>query len=94
MPGKQISRFGSNLYTNNTNVFGSMAGANSTVGVRPNITGINGYNKGVPVNLPKDALTKGCGYNKSRASNKQCALFLGKKATTLYNPVRNRHILG
>ena len=42
MPGKRISKFGSNLYTNNTNVFGSMAGMNSTVGVRPNITGLNG----------------------------------------------------
>ena len=92
MPGKRISRFGSNLYTNNTNVFGSMAGLNSTVGVRPNITGINGYNKGA--NLPKDALLKGCGRNKSNADNKRCAIFLGKKATTLYNPVRNRHILG
>ena len=91
MPGKRISKFGSNLYTNNTNVFGSMAGLNSTVGVRPNVTGINGYKV---TYLPKDALTKGCGRNKSRESNKQCAMFLGKKATTLYNPVRNRHILG
>lgn len=94
MPGKKISRFGSNLYTNNTYVFGSMAGSAPTVGVRPHITGINGYNKGVPPNLPKDALLNGCGRNKSRASNTQCALFLDKKAITLYNPVRNRHILG
>jgi len=92
MPGKKISKFGSNLYTNNTNVFGSMAGMNSTVGVRPNITGIIGYNKGM--NLPKDALINSCGLNKSYADNKICAAFLGKKATTLYNPVRNRHILG
>ena len=91
MPGKKISRFGSNLYTNNTNVFGSMAGANSTVGVRPNVTGIHGYKV---ANLPKDALLKGCGRNKSDADNRRCAMFLGKKATTLYNPVRNRHILG
>jgi hypothetical protein len=92
MPGKKISKFGSNLYTNSTNVFGSMAGANSTVGVRPNVTGLVGYNKGM--NLPKDALANSCGLNKSYADNKGCALFLGKKATTLYNPVRNRHILG
>ena len=91
MPGKKISRFGSNLYTNNTNVFGSMAGANSTVGVRPNVTGLVGYKV---ANLPKDALLNGCGRNKSNADNKRCAMFLGKKATTLYNPVRNRHILG
>lgn len=94
MPGKKISKFGSNLYTNNTYVFGSMAGANSTVGVRPNITGINGYNKGVPPNLPRDALLNGCGYNKSRADNATCANFLGKRAVTLYDPVRNRNILG
>ena len=91
MPGKKISKFGSNLYTNNTNVFGSMAGANSTVGVRPNVTGIHGYKV---ANLPQNALNYGCGRNKSRESNKQCATFLSKKAVTLYNPVRNRHILG
>jgi len=92
MPGKKISKFGSNLYTNSTNVFGSMAGANSTVGVRPNVTGLVGYNKGL--NLPALALGNSCGRNKSYADNKVCAQFLGKKATTLYNPVRNRHILG
>jgi len=91
MPGKKISKFGSNLYTNSTNVFGSMAGLNSTVGVRPNVTGIYGYKV---VNLPKDYNLNGCGLNKSDDDNKLCAKFLGKKATTLYNPVRNRHILG
>jgi len=91
MPGKKISKFGSNLYTNNTNVFGSMAGLNSTVGVRPNVTGIVGYKA---ANLPKDFQLNGCGRNRSYDDNKHCALFLGKKATTLYNPVRNRHILG
>ncbi len=92
MPGKKISKFGSNLYTNSTNVFGSMAGAAPTVGVRPHITGINGYNKGM--NLPKDALVNGCGRNRSRADNVTCAKFLPKKAFTLYDPVRNRNILG
>ena len=91
MPGKKISKFGSNLYTNNTNVFGSMAGANSTVGVRPNVTGINGYKA---VKLPSTYSLTSCGRNKSYADNRICALSLGKKATTLYNPVRDRHILG
>ena len=91
MPGKKISKFGSNLYTNSTNVFGSMAGANSTVGVRPNITGLDGYQAS---KLPKNYELNGCGRNKSYADNRTCAMFLGKKATTLYNPVRNRHILG
>jgi len=90
MPGKKISKFGSNLYTNSTNVFGSMAGSNSTVGVRPNVTGIIGYY----YNLPKDALTKGCVTNPTSENNLTCIAFLGNKATTLYNPVRNRHILG
>ena len=91
MPGKQISKLGSNLYTNNTNVFGSMAGSNSTVGVRPNVTGLVGYNRGL--NLGELANSQ-CGRNKSYADNKACALSLGKKATVLYNPVRDRHILG
>lgn len=91
MPGKKISRFGSNLHTNNTNVFGSMAGANSTVGVRPNVTGLIGYQAS---KLGTLASTTSCGRNRSYSDNKACALSFGKKATTLYNPVRNRHILG
>jgi hypothetical protein len=93
MPGKKISLLGSNLHTNSTNVFGSMAGAAPTVGVRPHITGINGYNKGVPVNLPKDALASGCGRNKNRTDNMRCAKFLPKKAFSLYRPSRDRVIL-
>jgi hypothetical protein len=91
MPGKKISKFGSNLYTNNTNVFGSMAGLNSTVGVRPNVTGIIGYKYD---NLPINALANGCVRNASSAQNMLCAKFLPRKALTLYNPVRDRHILG
>jgi hypothetical protein len=91
MPGKKISKFGSNLYTNSTNVYGSMAGLNSTVGVRPNVTGIIGYQYN---NLPKDALSNGCVRNASSAQNLQCIASLGNKATTLYDPVRNRNILG
>jgi hypothetical protein len=91
MPGKKISKFGSNLYTNNTNVFGSMAGLNSTVGVRPNVTGIIGYQYN---NLPKNALNNGCVKNANAAQNLQCIKFLPKKSLTLYDPVRNRNILG
>ena len=91
MPGKRISKFGSNLYTNNTHVFGSMAGLNSTVGVRPNVTGIHGYQT---LLVSSAAAAASCGVNKSYADNKLCSTFLGKKATILYNPVRNRHILG
>lgn len=92
MPGKKISKFGSTLYTNNTNVFGSMAGLNTTVGVRPHITSLNGYNKGL--NLPANYSFATCGRNRSRADNAVCALSLGRKATVLYDPVRNRNILG
>jgi hypothetical protein len=93
MPGKKITKnlTGSNLYTNNTCQFGSMAGLNPTVGVRPNVTGIHGY-KTLLVSSAASAAS--CGVNKSYADNKLCAAFLGKKAITLYNPVRNRHILG
>lgn len=91
MPGKKISKFGSNLYTNNINVFGSMAGANPTVGVRPNVTGLVGYNKGLNLGALANS---SCGRNRSNEDNRLCALALGPKATTLYNPVRNRHILG
>ena len=91
MPGKRISKFGSNLYTNNTNVFGSMAGLNSTVGVRPNVTGLNQYRTLLVTTTQR---ANSCGVNKSYADNKLCAASLGKKARILYNPVRNRHILG
>jgi hypothetical protein len=91
MPGKKISRFGSNLNTNRTNVYGSMAGLNSTVGVRPNVTGIVGYKYN---NLPRDALLNGCVRNASSAQIIQCANFLPKKTLILYDPVRNRNILG
>jgi hypothetical protein len=91
MPGKKISKFGSNLYTNNTNVFGSMAGANSTVGVRPNVTGLVGYNKGLNLGALANS---SCGRNRSYEDNRLCALGLGKKATILYDPVRNKNILG
>ena len=93
MPGKKISRLGSNLYTNNTNVFGSMAGSNPTVGVRPNVTGLVGYNRGLNLGALASANSQ-CGPNKSYDDNRGCALSLGKKATVLYNPVRDRHILG
>jgi hypothetical protein len=91
MPGKKISKFGSNLNTNRTDVFGSMAGLNSTVGVRPNVTGLVGYQHN---NLPSNAELNGCVRNASSAQNLQCANFLPKKALTLYDPVRNRNILG
>ena len=43
MPGKKINLLGSNLHTNNTCAFGSMAGLAPTSTVRPWITGLHGY---------------------------------------------------
>ena len=107
MPGKRISKnlLGSNLYTNNTCQFGSMAGLNSTVGVRPNITGIHGYkntrtaangvdwNTGASINSAE--YEGGCGFLRTCADGKRCLLFLGQTGTAIrYDPVRNRSILG
>ena len=69
----------SNLYTNNTCEFGSMPGLAPTTGVRPWITGLNGYKyTRVAANgtlwptgatLTKDvaSLGKGCGLGKKGA---------------------------
>jgi len=79
MPGKKISRLGSNLHTNNTCVFGSMAGLNSTTGVRSWITGMNGYKysrtaangvnwqTGAPLNT--NELNAGCGLHTPYGQN-------------------------
>ncbi len=90
MPGKKISRLGSNLYTNNTCCYGSMAGLNSTVGVRSWITGMNGYKysrsaaNGVDwvtgASLDAEARAQGCGLDipfANRCSNgATCLLFV------------------
>lgn len=78
MPGKKISLIGaSNLYTNNTCNYGSMAGLAPTTNVRPNVTGLNGYKyNSIAANgvnwytgnaLAKDVTskTKGCGLGKN-----------------------------
>ena len=76
MPGKKINLLGSNLYTNNTCAFGSMAGLAPTSTVRPWITGLHGYkyartaanglNWADGTTLPKDATNYagGCGLAK------------------------------
>lgn len=107
MPGKRITKnlTGSNLYTNNTCQFGSMAGLNSTVGVRPNITGINGYkylrtaangvdwNTGASLNaLEKE---KGCGFGRTCKDGTMCLKFINPTPTNIrFDPVRTRSLLG
>ena len=105
MPGKKISKLGSNLYTNNTCQFGNMPGLNSTVGVRPNITGIHGYkydraaanglNWDTGASLNTKDIEKGCGLGRSCADGRKCLQFFGPQGTFIrYDPVRNRNILG
>ena len=73
----RISLIGaSNLYTNNTCEFGSMPGLAPTTGVRPWITGINGYkytrvaangtlwSDGTTLTKDSTSLTHGCGLGK------------------------------
>ena len=105
MPGKKISKLGSNLHTNNTCAFGSMAGLNSTVGVRPWITGMNGYkysrsaangvdwSSGAALNTAERAA--GCGldrpFDQRCNDGKRCLKFLGPQGTYLrFDPVRSK----
>jgi hypothetical protein len=99
MPGKKISKLGSNLYTNNSCQFGSMAGLNSTVGVRPNVTGLNGYKylrtaangvdwvSGNPLNSVERQ--QGCGldlpYGERCDKGKLCIKFIGYETSNYYH---------
>jgi hypothetical protein len=99
MPGKKISKLGSNLYTNNTCEFGSMAGLNPTVGVRPNVTGINGYKylrtaaNGVDwvtgASLNSEERGQGCGldipYGERCDKGKLCIKFIGYETSNFYH---------
>jgi len=99
MPGKKISRLGSNRYTNNTCEFGSMAGLNPTVGVRPNVTGIHGYKylrtaangsdwvSGLTLNSQER--TNGCGLDLALGERcnrgNQCIRFIGYETSNFYH---------
>ena len=95
----------SNRYTNSTCVFGSMAGLNSTTGVRPWITGMNGYkysrsaangvdwSTGVALNTAER--TAGCGLDRpfgQRCNDgRSCLRFLGPQGTYLrFDPVLSK----
>lgn len=73
----------SNLYTNNTCAYGSMAGLAPTANVRPNITGLNGYKVGVtaanqhnrngtPIASNISSLNSGCGLGKKCSDGSRC----------------------
>jgi len=90
----------SNSYTNNTNVFGSMAGLNSNVCLRPWVTSIPGYKyertaaNGVDwitgASLNSTDIANGCGYNKGINNATKCISYIGPKALIYYDPPRLR----
>jgi len=61
----------SNLYTNNTGQFGSMAGLAPTTNVRPHITNQKGYKYNIVLN-DVNHFSKGCGYFKGPAQGTRC----------------------
>ena len=67
----------SNRNTNNTCVFGSMAGLAPTATVRPHITMLAGYKYARAFN--KVPLDTGCGWSNARASKKSDYCDGGKK---------------
>ena len=66
----------SNRKTNNTCVFGSMAGLAPTATVRPHITMLAGYKYARAFN--KDPLDTGCGWGNARSSKKDVYCKEGK----------------
>ena len=83
----RASLLGSNLHTNNTCHFGSMAGLAPTSTVRPNITGLAGYkvavvaanqhrNDGSIIASNTNALNNGCGLGKTCSDGEKCLKYL------------------
>jgi hypothetical protein len=83
----RASLLGSNLYTNNTCHYGSMAGLAPTSTVRPNITGLPGYKvaavaanqhrrDGTKIASNTTALNNGCGLGKNCSNGEQCLKYL------------------
>ena len=74
----------SNRQTNRTSVFGSLAGLAPTTGVRPHVTGLNGYKfarvaaNGIRFSdntwLSKADYDGGCGLSRGPESGKKCVL--------------------
>ena len=73
----KISKIGaSNLLTNSTQNFGSMAGLAPTTNVRPNITSLPGYKYAVLLNEKKH-YGIGCGYQQPASEGLRCMRTLG-----------------
>lgn len=91
MSAKTRNAFGSNRLTNQTCVYGSMAGLAPTTNVRPNVTGIHGYKSSRtaanmfvwPTNraLYQDERDNGCGLGKygdiACKDGKKCVDYIG-----------------
>ena len=91
--GKKISLIGaSNLYTNSTCVFGSMAGLAPTATVRPMFTGLpgykfaraaaNGHNWETNAFLSQSEKTAGCGLGRSCADGRDCVKYITPRGST------------
>ena len=73
----KISKIGSsNLLTNSTKNFGSMAGLAPTANTRPHITSLPGYKYAVILN-DENHYNKGCGYQKTPQEGLACMRNLG-----------------
>jgi len=81
------SLLGSNLHTNNTRNYGSMAGLAPTSNVRPHITSLAGYkvaavaanqhrNDGTSITSNQRALNNGCGLGKNSMCGEDCLKYL------------------
>jgi len=84
--GKKISLIGaSNLHTNSTCNFGSMAGLAPTATTRPHITALPGYKYSKTQN-DETHYSIGCGANKSCDDGRKCL-----KELKLYTGVQQRY---
>lgn len=83
----------SNLHTNSTCVFGSMAGLAPTSTVRPSVTGLHGYKyarsaanginweSGATLSRDVKGLTEGCGFNRTCSKGRTCIKFINPVPT-------------
>jgi|SaaInlStandDraft_1057018.scaffolds.fasta_scaffold271318_1 hypothetical protein len=91
MPGKKISLIGSsNLHTNKTCQFGSMAGLAPTKNLRPWITSLPAYKYNAVLN-DKNNYTFGCGYNRKCEDGNKCVKKLGFTQNVVQHRIGMKH---
>ena len=92
MPGKKISLIGSsNLHTNKTCQFGSMAGLAPTKNLRPWITSLHAYKYSAALN-DKNNYTFGCGYNRNCKDGKRCVKKIGFTQNVVQHRTGMKHL--